>query len=72
MESLTITNLTDLRETIERRIVDLKGVHLITEQAQRERDRKITSLKQSLDKINERIKDIQFEDDQLPFSTIPA
>lgn len=67
MEALTLENILDLREAVSRRLNELatyKGPGL---EGQQEAQRRAESLKKSMDAIEDRAKDLQFEQGQLPY-----
>jgi hypothetical protein len=61
MTTLTAENYIDLRETVQRRISELKAAEP-GQEAQVERDRKVQSLFTSLERIEETAKDLIFEE----------
>lgn len=67
MDQLTLENLIDLRECTSRRLKDVGEFKPASLEAKGEQERRKASLAFCLDKIEERIKDLQFEADKLPY-----
>jgi hypothetical protein len=67
METLALEHWIDIREAVQRRIKELSEVNASTPEARREQARKINSLNESYQRIEQQIKDLLFDDTQLPF-----
>jgi hypothetical protein len=67
MDQLSLENLIDLRESTTRRLKDVEEFKPASIEARTEQNRRKASLNYCLDKIEERIKDLQFEAEKLPF-----
>lgn len=67
METLPLENWIDIREAVQRRLKEIIEVNPSTPEARREQARKINSLNESIGRIEAHIKDLLFEQDQLPY-----
>jgi hypothetical protein len=67
LETLTSEHWLDIREAVHRRLNEVANAKIEGTEARQEQARRLNSLKESLDKINDVCRDLKFEEGQLPF-----
>jgi len=67
LDVLTSEHWRDIREAIQRRLKEISESKVESRPARSEQARKINSLKESLDRIEELIRDLHDEENELPF-----